>query len=350
MQGRASTLAKQVKLTNLLYDSHRDLQRFGFQQPNHTFGVPNDQVYSTLEKIALEAEHYGFDSFYVMDHLMQIPGINPPADPILEGWMTIAALAATTQRIKLSTMVTCNTFRNPALLAKMGATVDNISNGRLIMAIGAGWYELEHQAYGFPIGTMKERFQRLRETLQILKKMWTEDKASFEGKYYRIRNAVCNPKPLQKPHPIIMVGGDGEKVTLKIVAQYADACNVFGGADLDRVSRKLSSLKQHCQDVGRDYNSIFKTGLARVIIGRDDTDVKARIKKYVPQQTTVGATGVTTLEDRLKRFIIGTPEQCTETIRKIFDLGLDYLIVNFPDSHNLETIKLFGEGVLSHFH
>ncbi len=326
------------------------MEKFGFQQPNHTFGDASGQVYDTLEKIALEAEHYGFDSFYVMDHLMQIPGINPREDPILEGWVTIAALASTTQKMKLSTLVTCNTFRNPALLAKMGATVDNISNGRLIMAIGAGWYELEHQAYGFPIGTMKERFQRLRETLQILKRMWTEDKASFEGKYYQIKNAVCNPKPIQKPHPMIMVGGDGEKVTLKIVAQYADACNVFGGADLDRVDRKLSALKQHCQVVGRDYNSIFKTGLARVIIGRHDADVKTRINKYVPQHTTVGATGVTRLEDRLKRFVIGTPEKCTETIRRIFDLGLDYLIVSFPDSHNLETIKLFGEGVLPKFH
>lgn len=326
------------------------MERFGFQQPNHTFGVPNDQVYSIVEKIALEAERYGFDSFYVMDHLMQISGINPPEDPILEGWMTIAALAVVTQKMKLSTMVTCNTFRNPALLAKMGATVDNISNGRLILAIGAGWYELEHKAYGIPLGTMKERFQRLRETLQIVKRMWTEDKASFDGKYYRIKNAICNPKPIQKPHPMIMVGGDGEKVTLKIVAKYADACNVFGGADLERVNAKLSALKQHCIDAGRDYNSVFKTGLARVIIGKNDAQVKEKIKKYVPQQPTVGATGVTTFEDRLKRFVIGTPEQCAEAFRKIFATGLDYIIVNFPDSHNLETVKLFGEEVLPKFH
>ncbi|MCS4537604.1 MAG: LLM class F420-dependent oxidoreductase [Thaumarchaeota archaeon] len=326
------------------------MERFGFQQPNHTFGVPNDQVYNVVEKIALEAEHYGFDSFYVMDHLMQISSVNPPEDPILEGWMTIAALAVVTQKMKLSTMVTCNTFRNPALLAKMAASVDNISNGRLILAIGAGWYELEHKAYGIHLGTMRERFQRLMETLQIVKKMWTEDKATFEGKYYRIKNAICNPKPIQKPHPMIMVGGDGEKVTLKIVAQYANACNVFGGADLERVSTKLSALKQHCKDVGRDYNSIFKTGLARVIIGKNESSVKEKIKKWVPQKPTAGATGVTTLEDRLKRFVIGTPEQCAETFRKIFATGLDYVVVNFPDSHNLETVKLFGEGVLPKFH
>lgn len=197
---------------------------------------------------------------------------------------------------------------------------------------------------------MKERFQRLRETLQIVKKMWVDDKASFEGKYYRIKNAICNPKPIQKPHPMIMVGGDGEKVTLKIVAQHADACNIFGGADLARVNAKLSALKQHCKDVGRDYDSIFKTGLARVIIGKSEAQVKQKIKKYVPQEPTVGATGVTTLEDRLKRFVIGTPEQCVETFRKIFATGLDYVVVNFPDSHNLETVKLFGEGVLPKFH
>lgn len=325
------------------------MRRFGFQQPSHTFGVSNDEVYSTVEKIALEAEHYGFDSFYVMDHLMQIPGINPPEDPILDGWMTIAALAAITEKIKLATMVTCNTFRNPAMLAKMGATVDNISNGRLILAIGAGWYELEHTAYGIPFYTMKERFQRLRETLQIVKKMWTEEKASFEGKFYHIKNAICNPRPIQKPHPMIMVGGDGEKVTLKIVARYADACNVFGGADLERVNKKLLALREHCKTVGRDYNSIFKTGLARVIIGKDDEGVKDKIRKFVPQQPTAGATGVTTLEDRLKRFVIGTPEQCLETFRKILATGLDYIVVNFPDSHDLETIKLFGEGILPKF-
>ena len=197
---------------------------------------------------------------------------------------------------------------------------------------------------------MGERFQRLRETLQIVKKMWTEDKATFEGKYYRIKSAICNPKPIQKPHPMIMVGGDGEKVTLKIVAQYADACNVFGGADLERVDAKLSALRQHCKDVGRNYNSIFKTGLARVIIGKNDAQVKEKIKKWIPQKPIAGATGVTTLEDRLKRFVIGTPEQCAETFRNIFATGLDYIVVNFPDSHNLETVKLFGEGVLPKFH
>ena len=302
-----------------------------------------------VKSVALESEHFGFDSFYVMDHLMQIPGINPPTDPILEGWTTIAALAVETEMIRLSTMVTCNTFRNPSLLAKIGATIDNISAGRLIMGIGAGWYIREQKAYGFPDDLLNERFGRLRESLEILKKMWTEEKATFSGKYYQIKQAICNPKPIQKPHPPIMIGGDGEKVTLKLVAKYADACNIFGGADLDRVRRKLNALRGHCKEVGTDYDKVWKTGLARVVIGKDASEVKEKIRKYIPDQPTKGATGITTKEDRIKRFIIGDPEQCTETIREIFDTGLDYLVINMPDSHNIDAIKLFGEKVLPKF-
>ncbi len=323
--------------------------KLGFQQPSHTFRVPKTEIYNTIQRIALEAEHLGFDSFYVMDHLMQIPGVNPPTDPILEGWSTIAALAASTSKIRLGTMVTCNTFRTPTLLAKIGATVDNISRGRLIMGIGAGWYKEERRAYGYRDQFLGERFGRLEESLQILKLMWTQKRTKFSGRYYRVEDAVCNPTPIQKPHPPIVVGGDGERVTLRIAAKYADGCNVFGGADLGILRTKLSALKEHCNELGRNYDRIWKTGLGRVIIGKDESELREKIKRYVPREPTTGATGITTFEKRLQRFIIGDPETCIETIRKIFDIGLDYLVVNMPDAEDLHTLRLFGEKVLPAF-
>lgn len=323
--------------------------KLGLQQPNHTFRVPNSEIFSTVERVALEAEDLGFDSFFVMDHLMQIPGLNPSIDPILEGWSTIAALAASTSKIRLGTMVTCNTFRSPTLLAKMAATVDNISRGRLIMGIGAGWYKEELRAYGYQNQLLGERFGRLEEGIQILKLMWSGKTTNFSGKYYRVKDAVCNPAPIQEPHPPIVVGGDGERITLRIAAKYADGCNVFGGADLGRLRRKLSALREHCNRLGRDYNRVWKTGLGRVIIGKNESDLKEKIKKYVPKEPTTGATGITTFENRLQRFIIGDPETCVETIRKIFDEGLDYLVVNMPDSEDEHTLELFGEKVLPTF-
>lgn len=323
--------------------------KIGFQQPNHTFAVPKTEIYDTVKRIALEAEHLGFDSFHVMDHVMQIPGINSPTDPILEGWSTIAALASSTEKIRLGTMVTCNTFRSPALLAKIAATVDNVSRGRLIMGMGAGWYREELGAYGYQDQLPGERFERLEESLQVMKLMWTQKKANFSGKYYKVEDAVCNPPPTQEPHPPIVVGGDGEKITLRIAAQHADGCNVFGGADLGRVKRKLSALKQHCKLLGRDYDRIWKTGLGRVIIAKNKTDLKEKINAYVPREPTTGATGVTTFENRLQRFIVGDPETCVEKIREIFDEGLDYLVVNMPDSDDPKTLELFGEKVLPAF-
>jgi len=323
--------------------------KLGFQQPNHTFREPKTEIYRIIERIALEAEHLGFDSFYVMDHLIQIPGVNPSTDPILEGWSTIAALAASTSKIRLGTMVTCNTFRNPTLLAKIGATVDNISRGRLIMGIGAGWSKEEHMAYGYRDQSLNERFGRLEESLQIMKLMWTQKRTNFTGKYYRVEDAVCNPRPTQEPHPPIVVGGDGERVTLRIAAKYADGCNVFGGADLGRLRRKLSALKGHCNELGRNYDRFWKTGLGHVIIGKDEWELREKIKRYIPTEPTTGATGVTTFEKRLQRFIIGDPETCIETIRKIFDEGLDYLVVNMPDSEDPDTLRLFGEKVLPSF-
>ncbi|HJX23270.1 MAG TPA: LLM class flavin-dependent oxidoreductase [Candidatus Bathyarchaeia archaeon] len=183
--------------------------KFGFQHRSYTRDGAGSKMLQALEKWVQYAEVKGFDSFWVMDHFIQTPFAGMPQEPVLEGWSALSALAAVTERIRLGTLVTGNIYRNPALLAKIGATVDVISNGRLNMGIGAGWYKAEAVAYGFPFYTGRERLKRLEEALQIIKGMWTNGSFSFEGKYYATRDAMCFPKPIQQPHPPIMVGGGG---------------------------------------------------------------------------------------------------------------------------------------------
>ena len=234
--------------------------KFGLQHPNYNFDYDRrdaSQIIDSLKNLATKAENLGFDSFWVMDHFHQIPSVGKTEDPMLEGWTTISVLAGITSKIRLGTLVTGVTYRHPSVLAKMAATLDVLSKGRLFMGIGAAWNQEESLAYGIPFFPNKERLVRLEEAIQIIRKMWTEEEpaASFNGKYYQINNAYCNPKPIQKPSPPIMVGGSGERYTLKIVAKYADACNLFGS--VETVKRKLSVLNEHCKSVGRDYDSIL---------------------------------------------------------------------------------------------
>src|SRR5881275_2124098 len=213
------------------------------------------EAYEAMTRVAHEAEALGFHSIWLYDHFHTIP---PPSQEVtFECWTSIAALARDTKRVRVGQIVTCNAYRNPALLAKMASTVDALSHGRLNLGIGAGWYEHEYRAYGFPYPDTGERLRRLREAIQIILAMWTQDEATFEGQYYQVREAINQPKGVQKPHIPLLIGGGGEKVTLKIVAQYADACNV--GGDIATIKHKLEVLKQHCEDVGRDYNKIRRT-------------------------------------------------------------------------------------------
>ncbi len=255
--------------------------RFGLQHPNFNFDYKDNntsQIFDNLKNLATLAEKNGFDSLWVMDHFHQLQMLGPPEDPMLEGWTTISALAGVTNKIKLGTLVTGIIYRHPSILAKIGATLDVLSKGRLFMGIGAGWNEQESLAYGiassFP--SNRERLDRLEEAIQIIRKMWTtEPNATFIGKYYQIKNAFCNPKPIQRPSPPIMVGGSGEKRTLEIVAKYADACNIFGS--LETVKRKLEVLKQHCKKVGTDYDSILKTKLGSVLIEETEESARKRV-------------------------------------------------------------------------
>ena len=210
-------------------------------------------AYETMTNVAKAADEAGYEAIWIVDHFHTVP--TPTQEVTFECWMSLAALARDTKRIRVGQIVTCNSYRNPALLAKMASTLDVLSHGRLNFGIGAGWYEHEYRAYGYPFPDAPERLRQLREALQVIHAMWEQEEATFEGKYYQIHGAINQPKGVQKPHIPILIGGGGEKVTLKLVAQYGDACNV--GGDLQMVEHKLAVLKQHCETLGRDFSEIL---------------------------------------------------------------------------------------------
>jgi F420-dependent oxidoreductase-like protein len=316
--------------------------QFGLQHPNFSFdydGRRNDtsQIVDFLKKLITKAENSGFDSFWVMDHFHQIQFVGRPEEPMLEGWTVISMLAAITTKIKLGTLVTGIIYRYPSVLAKIAATLDVLSKGRLFMGIGAAWNEQESLAYGISFPSNQERLLRLDEAIQVIRKMWTDEPyASFNGKYYQIRNAYCNPKPIQKPSPPILVGGSGERKTLKIVAKYADACNLFGSPET--VMKKLDILKEHCKSVGRDYSSILKTKLCVIIVDDNNDMAINRVRK------TFGGMP----EEQIKEFVIyGTPEDVSRQIEILEQVGIQYLIVDLEPYRELEALDTFATKVIN---
>ena len=312
--------------------------RFGIQHPSFTYDGQGPQLEVGLRELVTKAESLGFDSFWVMDHLHQIPYVGETREPMLEGWTVLSFVAGFTSKIKLGTLVTGIVYRHPSILAKIGASLDVLSKGRLFMGIGAAWNVQEATAYGIPFPADHERLKRLEEAVQIIRKMWTEEQISFDGEYYKIRDAYCNPKPVQKPHPPIMIGGAGERVTLKLVAKYADACNLFGSAETIRT--KLGILREHCKSVGRDYNSILKTKLGLIIIDNDKEKLKARVAevfKDVPEQR------------RNEYAIFGTPEELRRQIEMFRDVGVDYFIMNLQPDRQIEDLEIVGKEVVSRF-
>src|SRR5438876_4595390 len=231
------------------------------------------EAYEAMTRVAQTADEVGFESAWLVDHFHTIP--QPSQEVTFECWTTTAAVARDTKRIRISQMVTSYGFRNPALLAKMASTVDVLSHGRLNFGIGAGWYEHEYRAYGYDFPEAPERLRHLREAVQVILAMWTQQEAVFEGKYYQVRGAINQPKGVQKPHIPLLIGGGGEKVTLKLVAQYGDACNVSG--DLKTLEHKLAVLRQHCESVGRDYESIYRTTSAFCSIADSDDEALALV-------------------------------------------------------------------------
>jgi F420-dependent oxidoreductase-like protein len=315
--------------------------RFGLQHPSFSFDFRNhdsSQIFHSLKKIVPLAEDRGFDSFWVMDHFHQLQMVGMPSEPMLEVWTTISSLIGVTNKIKLGTLVSGIIYRHPSILAKIGATLDVLSNGRLFMGIGAGWNEEEALAYGigstFP--SVRERLDRLEEAIQIIRKMWTDEPtATFVGKYYQIKNAYCNPKPIQRPSPPILVGGEGEKRTLEIVAKYADACNLFGSSE--SVKRKLDVLKEHCKKVGRDYYLILKTKLGGILIQKSQEEAKEKAKqifKGMPEQ-------------QIKEYLIyGTVETVQTQVEKLEEAGIQYFIVHLDPSDQYNQQETFSESII----
>jgi F420-dependent oxidoreductase-like protein len=291
------------------------------------------EAYEAMTRVAQESELLGFDSIWLYDHFHTVP--KPTQEVTFECWVSTAALARDTQRVRIGQIVTCNSYRNPALLAKMASTVDVLSHGRLYFGIGAGWYEHEYRAYGYAFPDGPERLRSLRDALQIIRAMWTQEEAVFEGNYHQVQGAINQPKGVQKPHIPILIGGSGEKVTLKLVAQYADACNLSGS--IANIRHKLDVLHQHCETVGRDFESIKRTVIIDdCAIAETEDEVLAKLN---PDQRN-------NLETRRQTQLIGTPEQIRQRIAEYQEVGIQELIIRFVDATKLESLRLFASSFI----
>jgi F420-dependent oxidoreductase-like protein len=258
-----------------------------------------------------------YDSIWVYDHFHTVP--QPTMETTFECWTITAGLARDTKRVKVGQMVTCNGYRNPALLAKIASTVDAMSHGRLLCGLGAGWYEHEWRAYGYGFPETRERMGRFREACEIVVRMWTEEKPVFEGKYYTIDQPINEPKGVQKPHPPLWIGGGGEQVTLKLVAKWGNACNVFG--DADTLRHKFAVLRNHCDTMGRNYDEIIRsTALSLYLLGPGEDP------QQIPERLRCGLND----EDFNRWFKVGTPDQIAELLQQLIDVGVNYFIVYLP--------------------
>jgi F420-dependent oxidoreductase-like protein len=292
------------------------------------------EKYETMSRCAREAEEAEYDAVFVYDHFHTVP--SPRLESVFECWTSMAGLARDTTTIRLGQMVTCNGYRPPSLLAKMASCIDVMSHGRLILGIGAGWYEHEYVAYGYPYPDTPERLRMLRESLQVIKAMWTQDEARFEGERYQVRGAINEPKPIQKPHPPIWIGGEGEKVTLKLVAQYGDGCNF--SADVPTVRHKLDVVRQHCESVGRDYETISKTLEFYAVFG--DRKEIARVVKDTARRAGVDEAYVESWHP-----LRGDASRIAELMHEYVDAGIEYFIVNLPNAFEGGVLKRFAEEV-----
>jgi F420-dependent oxidoreductase-like protein len=311
------------------------------------------EQFEAMVRVGKESERLGFDSIWLYDHFHTVP--TAEMQTTFECWMCTAALARETSRVRIGQLVTCNSYRNPALLAKMVSTVDVMSNGRLDFGIGAGWYEEEYMAYGYPFPDGPERLRMLGEALQIFHAMWKEPYATFEGKYYQVRGAINEPKGVQKPHPPIWIGGGGEKVTLKLVAKYGDACNI-GGINPDVYRHKFDVVRRHCEDLGRDYNTIIKSA---------EVFTHLVLPGQTPEQATAkprrDASKLLGHEVSLEEFrqgnnirgypqgFIGTTQEAVDTFGTLIDAGVEYFILYLPNAVHLDTVQAFAEEVLPAF-
>ncbi|MCX2713331.1 LLM class F420-dependent oxidoreductase [Mycolicibacterium sp. J2] len=280
--------------------------RLGLQIPNFSYGTSVSELFPTVVAQAREAEQAGFDSVFVMDHLYQLPGIGAPEEPMLEAYTALGALAAATEKVQLGTLVTGNTYRNPTLLAKAITTLDVISQGRAILGIGTGWFELEHDSLGFEFGTFTERFKKLDEALEIIVPMLKGDRVSFDGQYYRTKEAFANPR--FREHIPLMIGGSGEKKTIPLAARHFDHLNIIAG--FDELPRKVAVVKENCEKIDRDPATLETSVLAIALIGEQYT------AEVIPDEFKQQA-------------VYGSPEQIAAQLKeKVYDAGVDGVILS----------------------
>ncbi|ASL09714.1 oxidoreductase [Mycobacterium intracellulare subsp. chimaera] len=282
--------------------------RLGLQIPNFSYGTGVDQLFPTVIAQAREAESAGFDSVFVMDHFYQLPMLGSPDQPMLEAYTALGALATATERVQLGTLVTGNTYRNPTLLAKIITTLDVVSQGRAILGIGTGWFQLEHDQLGFEFGTFTDRFNRLDEALEIILPMIKGEQATFSGKWYRASEAFANPR--FRNHIPLMIGGSGEKKTIPLAARHFDHLNVIAG--FDELPGKLEVVRRSCEEVGRDPATLETSTLTTVLI-----DENAGLDQ-IPAEMK-------------QRMVVGTPDSVADQIKtKVIDAGIDGVIINLP--------------------
>jgi F420-dependent oxidoreductase-like protein len=292
--------------------------KIGLQIPNFTYPEGPKELGSKLAEIARTADTVGFSSIWVMDHFFQIGsrdrsmGLGPAEDEMLEGYTTLSYLAGFTKKVTLGTMVTGVIYRYPGILVKAVTTLDVLSGGRAYLGLGAAWNEREARGLGVPFPSTKERLERLEETLEIAKQMWSDNNGVYAGKYFQLAETLCSPQPLSKPHPPILIGGSGEKKTLRLVAKYADACNLFARMGIETVGAKLDILKQHCEKVGRDYSEIEKTTLSTVHLAPDKMNAKDVV------------------------------EECCA----LANIGIQHAIFNMPNVHEIKPLEIFGREII----
>ena len=301
------------------------------------FGVTLPQIKRTWDETraaAQEFEALGYDSVWLNDHLYGIPG---PQIPIFEAWTTLSAVGAITSRVQIGTLVSPIGFRNPALLAKMAATLDNITDGRVIVGLGSGWFEMEFSGYGFDFPPLAVRLRQLDEAATLMKQMWMDEQPSFAGREFHTSSVYCEPKPVRKPHPPILIGGGGERVLLRIAARHADIWNNLA-VHQGQLAHKVALLHQHCEAVGRDPQSIQVSQQTMVVIGKDPADAQAK-----------GERARAIYGGHLGQGIAGTPQECIDKIHEHIAAGCTMLVIEFFGRDTREPARLFAETVLPAF-
>jgi F420-dependent oxidoreductase-like protein len=309
--------------------------RFGLQIPNFGDDGTPGALFDGVMQMTTAAEESGFDSVWVMDHFFQLPPMGGPVAPMLDSYTLLGALAARTSRVRLGAMVTGVTYRNPAHLAKIVTTLDVISAGRAILGIGAAWYDVEHEGLGFDFPAAGERLDRLEEALQVCRAMFREEAPSFEGRYYRIHEARNVPPPVQPGGPPVLVGGGGEKRTLRLVARYADMCNLFG--DQATIAHKVDVLRGHCRDVGRAPSEVTVSRLSTLVLTANEEETAAT-KDFLRQATGEEPSGSD----------VGTSDELVARVEDLAAAGVEYFVFNVPTG-TPDTVRQLGTVLVSRF-